>query len=247
MSEEVLTNCTNAGPISVYVKDGKIVRIRPLPFDWKYDPKTFNPWTMEARGKIFEPSIKSLIPAFSLGYKKRVYSPNRVLYPLKRVDWDPNGKRNTENRGQSKYVRISWDEALGEITEKLKKVIEDDPRKILLQTTTVRAPASPRWRGLMGGIFGTPNATAGGGGIACGNGVHFVAGLWYGSWDAIVDYKHCNYAIYWGVHNGHATGHAAMVSARLVAEAMERGMKLVVFDPTFFCFIFLLGVSRALR
>ena len=53
----------------------------------------------------------------------------------------------------------------------------------------------------------------------------------HASWDILPDYRHCNYAIYWGVNNGHATGHAAMVSARLVAEAMERGMKLVVFDP----------------
>ena len=53
----------------------------------------------------------------------------------------------------------------------------------------------------------------------------------HASWDTLPDYRYCNYAIYWGVNNGHGTGHAAMVSARLVAEAMERGMKLVVFDP----------------
>jgi len=47
----------------------------------------------------------------------------------------------------------------------------------------------------------------------------------------MTDYRYCNYAIYWGVHNGYATGHAAMISARLVSEAVERGMKLVVFDP----------------
>jgi anaerobic selenocysteine-containing dehydrogenase len=54
-------------------------------------------------------------------YKKRVYSPNRTLYPLKRTDWDPNGERNPQNRGISKYTRISWDEAVdiiaGEITK----------------------------------------------------------------------------------------------------------------------------------
>jgi hypothetical protein len=44
---------------------------------------------------------------FSLAYKKRVYSPNRIKYPLKRVDWDPNGERNPQNRGKSKYERIS--------------------------------------------------------------------------------------------------------------------------------------------
>ena len=31
---------------------------------------------------------------------------------MKRVDFDPNGERNPQNRGKSGYVRISWDEAL---------------------------------------------------------------------------------------------------------------------------------------
>ena len=78
------------------VKNGRIVRLRPLHFDWKYDPKEFNAWTIHARGKSFQPRLKSLIPPFSLAYKKRVYSPNRILYPLKRVDWDPNGERNPQ-------------------------------------------------------------------------------------------------------------------------------------------------------
>ena len=49
---------------------------------------------MEAHGQIFEPMMKSLAPPFSLAYKNRVYSPNRILYPLKRVDWDPKGARS---------------------------------------------------------------------------------------------------------------------------------------------------------
>ncbi len=36
----------------------------------------------------------------------------RILYPMKRVDWDPQGERNPQNRGTSEYERISWDEAL---------------------------------------------------------------------------------------------------------------------------------------
>jgi trimethylamine-N-oxide reductase (cytochrome c) len=104
------------------VKNGKIVRIRPLHYDWKYDSKTFNPWKMKARGKTFEPTLKSLIPPYSLAYKNRVYSPNRILYPLKRVDWDPNGERNIENRGKSGYVRISWDEALDIIVSEIKRI-----------------------------------------------------------------------------------------------------------------------------
>ena len=65
--------------------------------------------------------MKSLITPFSLGYKKRIYSPNRILYPLKRVDWDPDGERNPQNRGKSGYVRISWDEALDIIAREIKR------------------------------------------------------------------------------------------------------------------------------
>jgi molybdopterin guanine dinucleotide-containing S/N-oxide reductase-like protein len=106
----------------VDVKDGKIVRIRPLHYDWKYKPEEFRPWEMKARGQLFRPSMKSLIGPFSLAYKKRAMSPNRILYPMKRVDWDPNGERNTQNRGKSGYVRISWDEALDIITSELKRI-----------------------------------------------------------------------------------------------------------------------------
>ncbi len=59
---------------------------------------------------------------FSLAYKKRTYSPNRIKYPLKRVDWDPNGERNPQNRGKSKYKRISWDEATDLIAREIKRI-----------------------------------------------------------------------------------------------------------------------------
>jgi anaerobic selenocysteine-containing dehydrogenase len=107
---------------AVDVRAGKILRIRPLHYDWKYKPEEFSPWKIEARGKVFEPPMKSMITPFGIGYKKRIYSPNRILYPLKRVDFDHKGERNTQNRGISKYVRISWDEALDIITSELKRV-----------------------------------------------------------------------------------------------------------------------------
>ena len=77
---------------------------------------------MEARGQTFEASMKTLIPPFTLAYKNRVNSPNRTLYPLKRVDWDPKGERNPQNRGKSKYERISWDEATDIIASEIKRV-----------------------------------------------------------------------------------------------------------------------------
>jgi len=109
---------------AVDVKDDKIVRIRPLHYDWKYTREEINPWKFERNGVTLEAPMKSMPAPFSLAYKKRAYSPNRIKYPLKRVDWDPNGERNTQNRGKSKYKRISWDEAAGLVASEIKRVQE---------------------------------------------------------------------------------------------------------------------------
>ena len=71
------------------VKDGKIIRVRPLHYDWRYRKEDLNPWKIERDGAVLEPNMKSLPPPFNLAYKKRAYSPNRIKYPLKRVDWIP--------------------------------------------------------------------------------------------------------------------------------------------------------------
>ncbi len=106
----------------VDVKDGKILRVRPFKFDWKYDRKKIRTWKLEKDGKVLEPTWKSLPSPYSLSYKKRTYSPNRIKYPLIRVDWDPNGERNPQNRGKSKYRRASWDEVSTLIASELLRV-----------------------------------------------------------------------------------------------------------------------------
>ncbi len=106
----------------VDVKDGKILRVRPFRFDWKYDRESLRTWQFQKDGKTFTPRWKALPGPFSLGYKKRVYSPNRIKYPLIRVDWDPEGERNPENRGNSKYRRASWDEVTTVIASEIRRI-----------------------------------------------------------------------------------------------------------------------------
>lgn len=112
----------NGDPTAIDVKDGKIVRIRPLNFLSEYSKDEIKPWKIEKNGKVLEPILKSQIAPYQMAYKKRVYSPNRIKYPLKRVDWDPEGERNPQNRGKSKYKRISWDEATTIIAGEIKRV-----------------------------------------------------------------------------------------------------------------------------
>ena len=77
-------------------------------------------------------------PPLSVAHKTRTYSPNRIPYPLKRVDWDPNGERNTQNRGTPKYARISWDEACDLIAAEIKRIQEEaGPFSILAQLSLI--------------------------------------------------------------------------------------------------------------
>ncbi|AET67945.1 anaerobic dehydrogenase, typically selenocysteine-containing [Desulfosporosinus orientis DSM 765] len=112
------TNNTNGGPVFVYVKDGKIIRITPIEFD-EEDAES---WTIRARGKSFTPPRKTTVNQHTLAWKSMIYSKDRLLYPMKRVDFDPNGERNPQNRGISGYERISWDEAYDIVAGEIRRV-----------------------------------------------------------------------------------------------------------------------------
>ena len=110
-------NMANGGPLFVYVRDGKIVRMTPIVFDAD-DPQ---PWSIKARGKTFTPPRKTTLAPHGQNVKSIVYSPDRLLYPMKRVDFDPEGERNPKNRGVSGYERISWNEALDIVANEIKR------------------------------------------------------------------------------------------------------------------------------
>ena len=112
------TNCTTGGPVFVDVRDDKIVRITPIEFDETDAPS----WTIEARGKEFTPPRKALVSPWTIAHRSTVYSPKRILTPLKRVDFDPKGERNIQNRGTSGYEPISWDEAFDMVADEIVRV-----------------------------------------------------------------------------------------------------------------------------
>lgn len=54
-------------------------------------------------------------------YLERTYHPDRLLYPLKRIG----------RKGEGKFERISWDEALATIAERLKVIADRNPEAIM--------------------------------------------------------------------------------------------------------------------
>jgi trimethylamine-N-oxide reductase (cytochrome c) len=112
------TSMTNGGPVFVYVKDGKVIRLTPIDFD----ETDAGPWTIKARGQSFTPPRKTSLAPHGQNFKSIIYAPNRLLYPMKRIDFDPKGERNPQNRGVSGYERISWDEAITIVSDEIKRM-----------------------------------------------------------------------------------------------------------------------------
>ena len=63
-----------SNPATVDVKNGKISRIRPLRYDWKYQPEAFNPRKIEAKVLIeqWRKEYNQVRPHSSLHYEPPV-------------------------------------------------------------------------------------------------------------------------------------------------------------------------------
>ncbi len=86
------SHCGGTCLLKVHVKGGVITRIETDDGD---EPQ----YRACARGRA---------------YRQRIYAPDRIKYPLKRVG----------TRGEGRFERISWDEALDTVASELKRVKE---------------------------------------------------------------------------------------------------------------------------
>lgn len=150
------------------------------------------------------------------------YDPYRVKAPLRRTN--PNKGIGVD----PKWERIGWEEALILITEKMKKIRAEDPRKLILSTWD--ANFNPFLRPWMS-AFGTPGPMLLS--ARCGSALHSATYLTNGTFNNEIDLDYCNYSILFGTQTGHMIGLGPNIMAQKMAEARARGMKLVVIDP--FC------------
>jgi anaerobic selenocysteine-containing dehydrogenase len=155
-----------------------------------------------------------------------LYDPNRLNVPLKRTN--PEKGIGVD----PKWKEISWDEALDEIAARLKKVMDEDPRKILVQSGTSGSSTTGVWRGWLHSVLSTPKGmptiSCGGTGVHCGNGLHPACLLGHGAWGAQPDTEFCNYLMQFGTSMGFG---AKQLTTKHYADAIARGMKLALFDP----------------
>ncbi|MFB3812471.1 MAG: molybdopterin-dependent oxidoreductase [Terriglobales bacterium] len=102
-------HCFDQCVLKVRVRDGRLVSVEP--------DDTFNPGMIkdgEHPADSFLPSSMRQFRPCPKGYSmaRNIYDPARVIYPMKRIG----------RRGEGKFARISWDEALDTIARKLVEV-----------------------------------------------------------------------------------------------------------------------------
>lgn len=151
------------------------------------------------------------------------YNPNRVTKPLKRTN--PEKGIGIDPRWQE----ISWEEAIETIATKMRKICQEDPRKLYVQTWGGNQEFTT-WLGLLRPAFGTPYVQTGVS-PTCGKTIHSIQFITAGGFHQQPDFAYCNYLIDCGTQMGIATREGFNHQVPDCANARERGMKLVVVDP----------------
>ncbi|MFX0195806.1 MAG: molybdopterin-dependent oxidoreductase [Candidatus Hodarchaeota archaeon] len=97
--------------LKAHVKDGIVVAVEP---DDRYNAGVGREDEVLSEQELIAIRLQRRPCTKGLVFHKYLYHPERILYPLKRVTYS--------KRGEGKYERISWDEALTTVAEKMKEV-----------------------------------------------------------------------------------------------------------------------------
>jgi len=185
---------------------------------------------VKVEGDIENPWNQGRLCLRCLALRDVVNHPDRLKYPMKRV-----GKR-----GENKWQRVSWDEALDTIAERLNKIKkEDGPESVIFCQGTGRdnMPYISR----LASSFGSPNHTGFQSGIACfvprlammtvtAGALHTVDASQY--WPDRYDnpeWKAPGCIIVWG--NNPVVSNPDLAYGYWTVDCMKSGSKLIVVDP----------------
>jgi anaerobic dimethyl sulfoxide reductase subunit A len=157
-------------------------------------------------------------------YRQRLYSPDRVKYPLKRIgEW-----------GKRQFEQISWDEALNTVAGQLKRVRETYGPAAVLYFYSVGDGVRMHNAGLIDNLLARTGGYSGTWGSCSNEGAQFAAMMAYGMHSLSHtrdDWLNSRLIILWG-WNPVATNHLGN-TALWLARAREAKIKIVVIDPKY--------------
>lgn len=198
------SHCGSSCILNLYVKDGVITRIETDNGD--------------------EPQHRACLRGRA--YRQRVYSPDRLLYPLRRIG----------ERGEGKFERISWDEALETVASHIQRINNTyGPESIIL----LCSGGDIHWLH-NGGLIEKVLVRAGGYSGVLGT-VSYM-GAWFAgmaTYNAHVenldnsrdDFLNSRLIILWGCNPAITRGYGDVTW--YLAQAKEAGSRIVVVDPRY--------------
>ena len=145
----------------------------------------------------------------------QVYDPERILYPMKRA-----GKR-----GEGKWERTTWDEALDTIAARIRKALVENRK-----TEVIYHVGRPGEDGYMERVLQSWGVDAHNSHTnICSSGGRFGYAAWMGIDRPSPDYANARFTLLISSHL--ETGHYFNPHAQRIMEAKKRGAKLAVMDP----------------
>ncbi len=222
--ETVVTSCAhNCGSRHMLVahKKGDVI-VRISTDDGRYQKDGhFGKDTLE------EPQLRACLRGRS--YRQRLYSAERLLYPMKRV-----GKR-----GEGKFKRISWDQALNEVSSKMIEIKKNYGSQALLDQSYAGASygvlhKSDQVEGLLGRFLGMFGCRTSSWSIPSYEGTKASSNWTYGTIeDGNEDdaFAHSKLIIMWGWNPAY-TFHGGN-TFYYMRKAKQNGCKFVVIDPQY--------------
>ena len=153
------------------------------------------------------------------GGVNQVYDPDRILYPMKRV-----GKR-----GEGKWKRISWDDALGEVSARLKKLRDEGhPEKFMFHYGRMKSSCSKLIKSVFLANYGT--STIAGHTSICESSKWTAQELTWGKHYDNWDFDKTQYVLNFGSSVLEAHTNSIPEAQRLARAMAERGVKMITFD-----------------
>lgn len=188
--------CGGACPVDVYFQNGKVIKVE---------------------GSKNLPGSTGRMCVKGAALKQALYSPKRLLYPMKR----------TGKRGEGQFQRISWDEAIDIIAEKLNETKEKYDAK-----STLFYVGHPKWFRVqateLANAYGSPNF--GTESSTCAYAAMMACQTVFGAGVRMMptDLRNCKTLCLWGGNQLHSS---PMMMGPSLFNALDSGMKLVVVDP----------------
>jgi anaerobic selenocysteine-containing dehydrogenase len=149
----------------------------------------------------------------------QIYDPDRVLHPMRRVG----------ARGEGKWKRISWDEALDELAGRLKKLRDDGhPEKFMFHYGRMKASSSKLIKSLFLSNYGT--GTVGNHTAICEAAKWTAQELTWGSHYDNWDFDNTRFVLNFGSNCLEAHTNHTSVANRLMNAMVDRNVRMVTFD-----------------